>query len=343
MVYVDTFVELAKDAEKYLGISGDDLISFVQEGAVRAYKSSGEGREKQDVVADWNPVNWQLDLMVKRKIVEVVKDPDREISVQDGLKLNPLGKPGEVVNEFITGDVMDSVGVACALLIRRLASEIAAKRESVISGKFAELEGKCVLATVKDDGEPAVLDLAGVELLLPKEELAAGESCKKGTQIAVVVQSVQDSLVGGNIIVTRRAAALATWLARKYVPEVESGVIEVKAVARIPGKRSRIAVFSDEIDAIKRCSGRDGKWRKAISEALGGEEVDFIEWSADKSIFVEKALCMRTAQVVFLEAQKKAKVELEELEKSMAGERFEENLILAEQLTGWEIDVIGSD
>lgn len=343
MVYVDTFVELAKDAEKYLGISSDDLISFVQEGAVRAYKSSSEGREKQDVVAEWNPVSWQLDLIVKKKMVEVVKDPDREISVQDGLKLNPLGKPGETVNEFVSGEVMDSVGVACALLIRRLASEIAGKRQSVINGKFAELQGKCVLATVKDDGEPAILEVGGVELLLPKEDQVAGDVCKKGTQIVVLVESIKDSLVGGNIIATRRAAALATWLVRKYVPEVASGVIEVKAVARIPGKRSRIAVYSDEVDAVKRCSGRDGKWSKAISEALGGEAVDFVEWASDRETFVGKALCMRVAQVVFLEAQKKAKVELEELEKSMAGERFEENVILAEQLTGWEIDVIGSD
>jgi N utilization substance protein A len=337
------YVELAKDAEKFLGVSSDDLISFVQEGAVRAYKAGGEGREKQDVVADWNPVNWQLDLMVKRKIVEVVKDPDREISIQDGLKLNPLGKPGEIVSEFVSGEVMDSVGVACALLIRRLASEIAIKRQSVITGKFEELKGKCVLATVKDDGEPVVVEVAGAEMLLPKEEQVVGEACKKGTQIVVFVEGVKESLVGGNIIVTRRAPELAKWLVRKYVPEVDSGVIEVKAVGRIPGKRSRIAVFSDQVDAIERCRGRDGKWIKAIRQALGGEEVDFVEWSGDGKVFVEKALCMRVAQVMFLEGQKKAKVELEELEKSMDGECFEENLILAEQLCGWEIDVVGSD
>lgn len=194
------------------------------------------------------------------------------------------------------------------------------------------------------EGRLQFVDFGRVSAILPASEQVEQESYRSGERMKFYVKSVIMGSRGPEIVVSRADPAMAGELFRLEIPEVQSGVVEVKAVAREAGARSKIAVLSNNpnIDPIGSCIGQRGGRIQTIISELGGEKIDVVQWDEDATKFITASLSPAKAIKVDLDEENKvANVLVSEAELSLAIGRAGQNVRLASQLTGWRINILG--
>lgn len=270
-------------------------------------------------------------------------NPKTEIQITDAKLVKKTAKVGDEIKtklEAPEGYGRMAAQTAKQVIIQRLRE---AERE-MIYNDFKTKEHEVVSGVVqRKEGRVVLIDLGKTVGVLPQDEMISGEFYKAGDRIKVYVKSVEHKAKGPEIILSRTSEEILKKVFYLEIPEIANGLIELKAVAREAGFRSKVAVFtdSDNVDPIGSCVGQRGARIQTIITELGGEKVDIIEYDEDPNVFIANALS--PAKIIGInidEEEEKALVRVAEDQLSLAIGKGGQNARLAAKLTGWKIDII---
>ena len=329
---------LQLNAEKQ--VPREQLIRTVEEAIQAAYRRV-DGHE--DIHVQIDPESGRPRVYRARHVVEEIEDETIEITVEAARAHDPDAKVGDLVEtEQLDGDAFGRIGAQTAkqVVLQRLRE---AERD-VVFDQFARSEGELMTGTVnRVEPRALILDVGkGVEAVLATTEQSPAEHYRIGQNVKAFVLEVRRSIRGPQILVSRTHKGFLKRLFELEVPEIHSGTVEIKAIAREPGSRSKVAVASRQegLDPVGATVGQRGARVQAVVAELAGEKIDVVPWNDDASIFVANALS--PAQVISVEIDEEhriANVTVPERMLSLAIGREGQNARLAARLTGWRIDI----
>lgn len=271
-------------------------------------------------------------------------NPEKHIMIDEAKKIDKKIKVGEellIELESRTDFGRIAAQTAKQVIIQRIRE---AERETIFD-EFKNREGEVVSGIIQRIERGAVfVDIGKTTGVLFPEEQIQGERYRLGQRLRVLILEVQKEVRGPNIILSRASAKMLGQLFELEVPEIASGAVVIKAIAREAGSRSKIAVAATEpgVDPIGSCVGQKGTRVQAVINELGGEKIDIIEWSDDPAKFIAFALApAKVLNVEINQEQKVARVEVPEDQLSLAIGKRGQNVRLAAKLSEWKIDVVG--
>ena len=338
----EDFFSAAEELEEERGISKEVLIETIENALVSAYRKH-TGDTVANVKVKMNPEKGTVKYYVVKKIVEEVTDPASEISLEEAREHKKSYKLGDNFElEF------------APLKFGRIAAQTAKQvifqklREAERDSTIAEFEDKeseiqnCIIRRI--DAGNIYVEIGGGQiegLMLPQDQVPT-ERYNVNDKIKVYVKKVRNNGKNAQILVSRTSPGLVRRLFENEVPEIKQGVVEIKAIAREPGQRTKIAIYSADpnVDPVGACVGMRGARVNAIVAELGGEKIDIILWSEDPLEYISKALSpAKVLKVSAIEGEKVARVVVPDDKLSLAIGRDGQNARLAARLTGWKIDV----
>jgi N utilization substance protein A len=329
---------LQLNAEK--GLPREQLVRTVEDAIQSAYRRVAPGYE--DVYVKLDTETGEMRIFRARLVVSEVEDPATQWSIADAQEHDPKAGLGDLVEyEQLEPTHFGRVGAQVAgQVVRQRLRE--AERETLFD-EFAHREGEIITGTVSRV-EPAgvILDLGKAEAILRTTDQSATEHYRIGQHVKAYVLEVRRTTRGPLIYVSRTHKNFLRRLFELEVPEIQAGSVEIRAIAREAGSRSKMAVSSRQegLDPVGATVGQRGGRVQAVVAELGGEKIDIIPWSDDPDVFVANALS--PAQVVGVktdEANRIAAVTVPERMLSLAIGREGQNARLAAKLTGWRIDI----
>jgi transcription termination/antitermination protein NusA len=329
---------LQLNAEKQ--VSREQLIHAVEDGIQSAYRRvAGD----EDIHVRIDAETGKIRVFRARTAVEEVEDPLIEFSLEEARQHKADARPGELVEtEELKDDVFGRIGAQTAkqIVLQRIRE---VERDQVFD-KFANREGEMITGTVnRVEPRAIILDVGNnVEAVLATSEQSAVEHYRIGQNVKAYVLEVRRSSRGPQILVSRTHKGFLKRLFELEVPEVHAGTVEIKAIAREPGSRSKVAVASRQegLDPVGATVGQRGARVQAVVAELGGEKIDIIPWNDDPSVFVANALSPAQVLGVDIDEEKRiANVTVPERMLSLAIGREGQNARLAARLTGWRIDI----
>lgn len=336
-------VEQFAEFKELKNIDKTTMISVLEESFRNVLAKMFGTDENLDVIL--NPDKGDVQIFQNLKIVPdgEVTNPNLEISLSDAHADND---PDAEVGEEHTKEIFfEKFGRRAILTLRQtLQSKILDLQKEAIYDKFKELEGELVSGEVYQtwSRETLLLDDDKNELLLPKSESIPGDFFRKGETVRAVVANVDNKNNNPKITVSRTNENFLRRLFELEVPEIQDGLINIRAVARIPGERAKIAVesYDDRIDPVGACVGVKGSRIHGIVRELHNENIDVINYTSNPTLFIQRALSPAKVSSIRLdEEDKKAEVFLHPEEVSLAIGKGGLNIKLASMLTGYVIDV----
>ena len=329
---------LQLNAEKQ--VSREQLIHAVEDGIQSAYRRvAGD----EDIHVRIDAETGKIRVFRARVAVDEVEDPLIEFTLEEARAHKADARPGELVEtEELADDVFGRIGAQTAkqIVLQRIRE---VERDQVFD-KFANREGEMITGTVnRVEPRAIILDVGNnVEAVLATSEQSAVEHYRIGQNVKAYVLEVRRSSRGPQILVSRTHKGFLKRLFELEVPEVHSGTVEIKAIAREPGSRSKVAVSSRQegLDPVGATVGQRGARVQAVVAELGGEKIDIIPWNDDAGVFVANALSPAQVISVDIDEEKRiANVTVPERMLSLAIGREGQNARLAARLTGWRIDI----
>jgi N utilization substance protein A len=329
---------LQLNAEKQ--VPREQLIRTVEEAIAAAYRRIAN---EEDIHVQIDADSGRIRVYRARFAVDEIEDELTQFSVDDARKIKPDARPGELVEmEELDGDIFGRIGAQTAkqVVLQRLRE---AERD-VVFDQFASREGELVTGTVnRVEPRAIILDLGkGVEGVLATTEQSPLEHYRIGQNVKAYVLEVRRTPRGPALFVSRTHKGFLKRLFELEVPEIHSGTVEIRAIAREAGSRSKVAVSSRQegLDPVGATVGQRGARVQAVVAELAGEKIDVIPWSEDAGTFVANALS--PAQVLGVDIDQEhriANVTVPERMLSLAIGREGQNARLAARLTGWRIDI----
>jgi N utilization substance protein A len=295
----------------------------------------------QTVSAKINQETGQVSVFAGKTIVQEVADPILEISLEDARTINKYAQVDEEIMVEATPQNAGRIAAQTAkqVVLQRLRE---AERE-IVYEEFSDRENEIVTGVVQRvDPKQITLDLGKTEAVLPSTEQVRTEHYRPGQRVKVYILGVHRSARGPQVVVSRTHRNLLRRLLELEVPELHQGAIELKAIAREAGQRSKIAVSArqDGIDAIGSCVGLRGIRIQNIVNELNGEKIDVVQWDSDSALFITNALSPAQVENVKVnEEERFAIVIVPDRQLSLAIGREGQNARLAAKLTGWRIDI----
>jgi N utilization substance protein A len=329
---------LQLNAEK--GVPRDQLMRTVEDAIQSAYRRVGPGYEDVHVRLDGD--SGKMRVFRARRVVIEVEDPLTQWSLEEAQQHRSDAEIGELIEyEELDPDHFGRVGAQIAgQVIRQRLRE--AERETLFD-EFAHREGEIITGSVsRVEPRGVILDLGKAEAVLPTTDQSATEHYRIGQHVKAYVLEVRRTTRGPLIYVSRTHKNFLRRMFELEVPEIHAGTVEIKAIAREAGSRSKIAVASRQegLDPVGATVGQRGGRVQAVVAELGGEKIDVIPWSDDPSVFVANALSpAQVVGVVIDEENRIAAVTVPERMLSLAIGREGQNARLAAKLTGWRIDI----
>jgi len=329
---------LQLNAEKQ--VSREQLIGAVEDGIQSAYRRvAGD----EDIHVRIDAESGRIRVFRARLVVEEIEDELTQIVVEDARKFDESAKPGDLVEtEQLDGDVFGRIGAQTAkqIVLQRIRE---VERDQVFD-QFASREGELITGTVnRVEPRAIILDVGkNTEAILATTEQSALEHYRIGQNVKAFVLEVRRSVRGPQIFVSRTHKGFLRRLFELEVPEIHSGTVEIKAIAREAGSRSKVAVSSrqDGLDPVGATVGQRGARVQAVVAELAGEKIDVIPWNDDPAVFVANALSPAQVLSVDIDEEKRiASVTVPERMLSLAIGREGQNARLAARLTGWRIDI----
>ena len=318
------------------------MISVLEESFRNVLAKMFGSDENFDVIM--NPDRGDCEIYQNLTVVSdgEVENPSTQIGITEARTIDDECELGEDVAKPI---VFADFGRRAILNLRQtLQSKILELQKDAVYSKFKEQEGEIILGEVRQiwKREMLLLDDDQNELLMPKEEQIPGDFFHKGDMVRAIVKTVDNPNNNPKVIVSRTDSRFLTRLFEHEVPEVHDGLITIKRVARIPGKRAKIAVesYDDRIDPVGACVGVKGSRIHGIVRELRNENIDVINYTANTPLFIQRALSpAKISSIRVNEEEKKAEVFLNPDEVSLAIGKEGLNIRLASMLTGYTIDV----
>lgn len=341
-------------------IPEDKVLEIVEQAIATAYKK--EYGEKGDLIkADFNPDTGEVKFWkVKRVVDEDMILTDEELkmlkkgeleSAGDKVRFNPKRhvmtedaedkEAGEEIKEPL--ETKEHFGRIAAQTAKQVVLQKIKETERNLNyEEYKEKEGEVLSGVVQRvEGRNILVDIGKVLGVLTKDEQIPGEYYKPGQRYKVYVLKVEKTPKGPTVYLSRAFPKLVSRLFELEVPEISTGIVEIKAIAREAGSRSKVAVYSEEegVDPVGTAVGQRGTRVGAIISELNGEKIDIIEWAEEEKEFISNALSPANVHQVEVVDENKATATVSEEELSLAIGKNGQNVRLAANLTGWKIDV----
>jgi N utilization substance protein A len=317
----------------------DAVFEAVEAALASAYKRDNVPGAAVSVKI--NPETGMMRVYSHRNIVEAIENPDEEITLREARRIRPDAQLGETIATEIEIRNPGRIQAQTAkqVVLQRLRE---AERE-VVYEEYSGKEGDIISGVVQRmEGRNVILDLGKTEALLPASEQVRVEHYRAGQRLKVLLLRVEKAVKGPQVIVSRAHRDLIRRLFELEVPEIHRGTVEIKSIAREPGFRSKVAVWSrqDGIDPVGACVGLRGIRIQNVVNELGGERIDVVQWDPDPNRFVAHALSpARVVSVQTDDDSNTATVVVPDQQLSLAIGKEGQNARLAAKLTGWRIDI----
>ncbi len=328
------------ELEKEKGIKKSYLIESIETALITAYKRNYDSMDNVKVLMD-NETG-EAHLYSVKEVVEVVENPNLQISLEDAKNISKKLEIGDSVDIELAPKNFGRIAAQTAkqVIIQKLRE---AERD-ILYTEFNDRKGEIVSGIIqKADGGVVVLDLGKLEGIMPPKEQIPTESYKVNGKVRGYVLDVTRGTKGNpQVIVSRTASDFVRKLFEFEIPEIYEGLIEVKSVSRDPGSRCKVAVYSTnpDIDPVGSCVGQKGVRIQNIINELNGEKIDVIEWNEDPAIFISAALLPAKVMAVDVKQDEKfAQVIVPDDQLSLAIGKSGQNARLAAKLTNWKIDI----
>jgi len=320
----------------------EETVLSVIEQAIAAAWRRDHGERDQEVRSEFNMNTGEAVVYVGREVVELVGSEAHEISLEDAKKVKKDAAIGDIIEEKHDVDTFGRVAAQTAkqVVLQRLRE---AERE-VVLGEYEDKIGTVVNGTVQRV-EPRVVrvEIGKANGIIPQSEQIQGEYYSVGARIKVFIKDIERDNRGPQLILSRGNPEFIEYLFRQEVPELESGAVEIKGIAREAGRRTKLAVASTVpgVDPVGTFVGGHGTRVQAVMNEVGDQEkIDIVTYDANPEQFIKNALSpAEVSKVEIKEADKRATVYVNEDQQSIAIGRGGQNVRLASHLTGYELDI----
>ncbi len=305
--------------------------------AERLFRSDGKFTELE---VHFNEDDGEVELFEFKKVVNEVSDGDVEIAISEAVNLDPEAEIEDFIGVKISPDF---TRIAIQNAKQKILQKLKEAEGKVIYEEFKTRKGELVGGIVRRiERRTAIVDLGRTEAILPPEHQVPKEYYKQKERLRAILIDIQESKKGPKLILSRSHPDFVKSLFQAEVPEISEGIMEIKAISRDSGSRTKIAVHSNDpdVDPIGACVGMRGARVQNIIHELRGEKIDIIPWSEDTARFVCNALSpARINKVIIDENHNAMEVIVDDDQQSLAIGRRGQNVRLASQLTGWRIDI----
>ena len=334
-------IEAIDDLEKENGVDKEEMLQTIETALITAYKRNFDSTaDNVKVVMDRG--TGEIHVYAEKEVVDELTDEKVQISLKEAKEIDKKYEVGDIVQiEIIPRDFgRIAAGTAKQVIIQKIREA----SRNFLYNEFNERKGEIVSGIVqKADGNIVVIDLGRLEGIMPQKEQMPTEKYHVNDKIRAYVLDVEKGLKGSpQVMVSRTANDFVRKLFELEIPEIYEGVIEIKSIARDPGYRSKVAVYSpdENIDPVGSCVGQKGIRIQNIINELSGEKIDVIEWNSDPSIYISEALLpAKVLAVDIKENEKFAQVIVPDDQLSLAIGKSGQNARLAAKLTNWKIDI----
>ena len=335
------FFQALEDLEREKNINSQQFIESLETALTSAYKKVyGEAKS---ALVKLNPEKATIKIYSYKTVVENVTDADKEISLEDAKQIKKSYAIGDEVAEEVSPKDFGRIAAQTAKqVVMQKLKEL--EREQALS-EIAEKEDELITTIIKRvENGTVYVQLAGsnMEGVMLENDQIPGEKYNVGDRIKVYVKKIKDSFKGPQVQVSRANNGFVKKLFEIEIPEVASGDVEIKSIARDPGNRCKVAIFSTKphIDALGACVGNRGVRINTIMGELNGEKIDLVLYSDDPLEYIAKALApAEVLSVEINESLKASQVIVADDKLSLAIGKKGQNVRLAARLTGWKIDV----
>lgn len=319
-----------------------EVVLDTVKAALRAAYRKDYGNREQNIDVDLDEKSGNITVYLVKDIVKKVENPEQQLTVAAAKKYSKAPKVGDKIRIDVTPLGYGRIAAQSAkqVIIQRLQE---AERELMYQ-TFKDRENELLNALVhRVEHRQVYVDLDKVTTVLPPDQQIPGERYFGGQRIKIYLDKVIKTTKGPQLLISRTHPNLVRKLLELEIPEIKAGMVEIKAIARLPGTRCKIAVWSNDekVDPIGSCVGQKGVRVQNITEELNGERIDVIQWDADLAKFIRASLS--PAKIFYIgvdEKAKRASVYVNTDQRPLAIGKQGQNVRLASQLTGYEIDIL---
>lgn len=333
------FMDALEQVEKEKGISKDILLDAIETALASAYKRDQKAAQSIEVRID--PDTGEFHVYTHKTVVEEVEDDKNEIALAEAQKIDPIYELSDLVEFEIYPKEFGRIAAQTAKQV--VVQRIREAERSIIYDEFSNRVGDLITGIIQRYEQRNIfIDLGRIEGILPANEQMPNERYEQGMRIKTFIVEVKKTTKGPQVLLSRTRTGLLKRLLELEVPEIQDGLVEIKSVAREPGYRSKVAVYSrdPQIDPVGSCVGSRGIRIQMIVRELKGEKIDVIPWSADPIEYIVSALSpAKVSEVKILPSKKMAIVIVPDFQLSLAIGKEGQNVRLAAKLTGWKIDI----
>jgi transcription termination/antitermination protein NusA len=333
-------LQVADTVARDKGIDRDEVLEAMEQAIQKAGRSK-YGQE-YDIRAEIDRRSGEIRLLRFREVADPIENEATQIPLTEAQRFNPDAEIGDFITDPLPPIDFGRIAAQTAkqVIVQKVRDAERARQYKEFKDRVGEIVNG--LAKRVEFGN-VIVDLGRAEAILRRDELLPRESFRQGERVRAYIYDVRQEARGPQIFLSRTHPQFMAKLFAQEVPEIYDGIIEIRAVARDPGSRAKIAVLSNDsgIDPVGACVGMRGSRVQAVVAELQGEKIDIIPWSSDPATFVVNALApAEVAKVVMDEEQRRIEVVVPDDQLSLAIGRRGQNVRLASQLTGWDIDIL---
>ena len=338
----DEFFEALALLEKEKGISGGYLLEKIRAAIIIAIKRDFGGKDNISVIMD--PDTHEFAASIRKTVVDEIEDPDLEMLPEQAQRYSANAKVGDVVEIQLETKQFGRIAAQTAKHVIRQGIREAERGQQMQEFQRRNQELVTALVTRVDPHTgAATVEIGKAEAVLPQSEQIEGETLHEGDRVKVYVVDVRETEKGPRALISRTHPGLVKRLFEMEVPEIFGGTVEIKAISREAGSRTKMAVLAHDanVDAVGACIGPRSSRVAGIVEELGGEKIDIVEYSEDPETFIAAALAPAKVLSVTVdpEGAKSCTVTVPDSQLSLAIGNKGQNARLAARLTGWKIDI----
>ncbi len=334
------FAQALEEIAIQRGMDKMQLVTAFEEALQQAYTRNVEPDKRIEVHLDSD--SGELEVLIVKEVVEKVEDEHRQISLADALELDPDVELSMEMEFPVPRESFSRIAIQTTKQV--VTQKMREAERNIVFNEYKDREGEVITAQIarQDNKGNVFVELGRGEAIMPPKEQIPGERQSIGSRTKVYLKEVAQTNRGPSILASRAAPELLQYLMKQEIPEVADGTVELKAIAREAGQRSKIAVYSrnSNVDPIGACIGHRGNRIQAVTGEIGRERVDVIQWDQNTQEFIRNALSpAKVGSIVVNNDEKSATVTVTPDQLSLAIGKGGQNVRLAAKLTGFKIDL----
>jgi N utilization substance protein A len=327
-------------------LSKDTVVETIEAAIAAAYRKD-YGNPNQMIRAKLDPETGQFSVSQVFEVVDEIEDEHTQMSLDNAYKFKKSAKVSDEI-EIPLAPHTDFGRIAAQTAKQVIIQRIREAERDMLYQEFKDKEHQLVNGNVQQiEGDNVIVNLGKINGVMLSSAQIPNERYYIGQRLKVYITGVEETSKGPRVLISRSDPQFIVELFAMEIPEINTGSVEIKAISREAGSRSKVAVYSDQpgLDPVGSCVGQRGTRVQAVHAEIGEEKIDIVEWDEDPKAFIIKALspAKRIEAVKLNEEEKKATVRVPEDQLSLAIGRGGQNVRLASKLTGWSIDILSNN